>query len=50
MQYVTEKITDEMIINFREKEKFSEENKFSIKVSMQNELVKKCLFGTNMNV
>ena len=50
LQYVTEKITDEMIINFREKEKFSEENKFSIKVSMQNELVKKCLFGTNMNV
>ena len=50
LQYVTEKITDDMINRFREKEKFSEENKFSVKVSMQNELVKKCLFGTNMNV
>ena len=50
LQYVTEKITEDMIIRFREKEKFSEENKFSVKVSMQNELVKKCLFGTSMNV
>ena len=50
LEYVTNKIIEDMIVKFKEKEKFSEENNFSVRVSMQNELVKKCLFGTIINV
>ena len=49
LQYVSEKIIEEQIKSFKEKESFFEDNN-TIKVYMQNELVKKCLFGTNMNV
>ena len=50
LEYVSNKIIEDMIVKFKEKEKFSEENNFSVRVSMQNELVKKCLFGTIINV
>ncbi len=50
LEFVSNKIIEDMIVKFKEKEKFSEENNFSVRVSMQNELVKKCLFGTIINV
>ena len=50
LEYVSNKLIEDMIVKFKEKEKFSEENNFSVRVSMQNELVKKCLFGTIINV
>ena len=50
LQFVSDQIINDMITSFKEKEKFTEDNKLSVKVSMQNELVKKCLFGANMYV
>ena len=49
LQYVSEKIIEEQIKSFKEKESFFEDNN-TIKVYMQNELVKKCLFGTAINI
>ena len=49
LQYVSEKIIEEQIKSFKEKESFFEDNN-TIKVYMQIELVKKCLFGTAINI
>ena len=49
LQYVSEKLIENQIKTFKEKEKFMEDN-YNITSYMQNELVKKCLFGTNINV
>ena len=49
LQYVSEKLIENQIKTFKEKEKFMEDNN-NITSYMQNELVKKCLFGTNINV
>ena len=50
LQYVNEKLIQEQIKIFKEKEIFNDENNNSIRAYMQNELVKKCLFGTSINV
>ena len=49
LQYVSEKIIEEQIKAFKDKEEFYEDNN-TIKAYMQNELVKKCLFGTAINI
>ena len=49
LQYVSEKLIENQIKTFKEKEKFMEDNN-NITSYMQNELVKKCLFVTNINV
>ena len=49
LQYVTDKLIEEQIKVFKDKEAYYEDNN-TIKAYMQNELVKKCLFGTNINI
>ncbi len=49
LKYVCEKIIEEQIKAFKDKEAFYEDNN-TIKAFMQNELVKKCLFGTTINI
>jgi hypothetical protein len=49
LQYVSEKIIEEQIKAFKDKEEFYEDNN-TIKAYMQNELVKKWLFGTAINI
>ncbi len=50
LQYVNEKLIQEQIKIFKEKEIHNDEINNSIRAYMQNELVKKCLFGTTINV
>ena len=50
LQYVNEKLIQEQIKIFKEKEIHNDEINNSIRAYMQNELVKKCLFGTSINV
>ena len=50
LQFVNEKLIQEQIKIFKEKEIFNDENNNSIRAYMQNELVKNCLFGKSINV